>query len=776
MMAEVRKKGCPAMRRGTRGIWGLLLAALAAAALLACACACAEEAGTDLVVLTTTDMHGKCWETNILTGEGVKQNMLRVSTAVREIRQAYGEENVLLVDNGDLFQGTPVSEVHLLREGGGQEAMALCLEEIGYDALVLGNHEFNFPWEKMSSVYRGLRESGVAVLAANVYNSAGENELGTYIIREISVNGHPHKIGLAGLENTDITRWDLPANYPGLVFAHPDNPEYDLGKEASRYMEQMRADGCEMFIVSYHGGMGNAGEQLAYRFNSDNQGLRILESTDCLDLLIVGHDHSTAYSNMWFRDGAGRQVTVVNGGGQNLTETVFRLEEDAEGNLVCGLKSSGNLDLSAFEPDRALEEKIRPFAEAADAMMDEPIGLLSGDWDGSEEFYTRQNDTLDLVSAAMIAAGTERMQAKYGESGLEALRQASGLDHLDVDVSCSTAVNGGYIAHSGTITTREIYRMYRFANELLVIPLYGRDLKAVMEENAAKRLAARVLNGKAYFFSKNSVYTNLIFGGISFRYDMSAPAGERVEIESFSNGRAFDPDALYLVALNNYILGNAGCGLRAYSADDALWSQAADDAGGTVHDCIRDYITGICAGGGSVSPDLFTWKWEMVWLEDPAALQEYAGETAAVLAEAPLDGHSYVIYHEAQGCTLTEQIANGKAKTADIPARGNFLTGALPEDALVFTVHTESGGTLMLTDRKGRYLSCGRGGLYLAEEPAEHSRSAWRPVQAEGGYYLVSAGAENEQALEYYDGYINTYRVNANGSYLFNFYEVNGGE
>ncbi len=65
-----------------------------------------EEAFTDVVLLSTTDMHGKCWETNVLSGNEEKNNMLRVSRAAADLREEYGAENVILVDNGDTFQGT----------------------------------------------------------------------------------------------------------------------------------------------------------------------------------------------------------------------------------------------------------------------------------------------------------------------------------------------------------------------------------------------------------------------------------------------------------------------------------------------------------------------------------------------------------------------------------------------------------------------------------------------------------------------------------------------
>ena len=54
------------------------------------------SAYTDVAILSTTDMHGKCWETNILYGTAEPHNMLRVSTAVKEIRNEFGEENVVL--------------------------------------------------------------------------------------------------------------------------------------------------------------------------------------------------------------------------------------------------------------------------------------------------------------------------------------------------------------------------------------------------------------------------------------------------------------------------------------------------------------------------------------------------------------------------------------------------------------------------------------------------------------------------------------------------------
>ncbi|MCR5160327.1 MAG: 5'-nucleotidase C-terminal domain-containing protein [Lachnospiraceae bacterium] len=540
---------------------------------------------TDVVILSTTDMHGKCWNTNVLTDSPQRGSMLRVSSAVSQIREEYGEENVLLVDNGDLFQGTPVSQIQLLRYSSGEStdppAMALCLKEIGYDAFVLGNHEFNYDWAAMSAAYRWLEDNGVPVLAANVCydgtdaeHAAGENAFTPYIIKTITVNGHEHKIGILGFENSDITRWDLPVNYPGLVFAHPGNDVFSMSYEAQLYIPKMQEEGCEFIIVSYHGGLGDTDMDLVFGINSEDQGKRMIEECEGIDLLIIGHDHSTGYSNTFETDRSGKEVLVVNGGGQELTRSVFRFSEDEGGALVWELAETENLVIDDFDTDKALEEKIRPYAELAEAVVEQPVGTAEGDWDKNSNFFTSQTDSIDLVSAAMMEIGTKRLQKKFGETGTAALKDAAGLDHLDVDMSMtSVTASGNYTICPGDISFKDIYRLYRYDNVILVLPMYGREILAVMEENAANRLAVREIWDEAYFYTHDDQFTNIVFGGLNFTYDMSKPAGERVQAEGFSNGRAFDENRLFLVVVNNYILGNERCGLREYGEEDAIWSQ-----------------------------------------------------------------------------------------------------------------------------------------------------------------------------------------------------------
>ena len=220
----------------------------------------AEETDNEFVVLSTTDMHGRVWDKNVLNDTNMSNSMLNVATAVKEIRASY--DNVILLDNGDTYQGTPVSSYQLsLQKQGLTELpnpMALAMKEIGFDAATIGNHEFNYAWDLMEEVRAYLADETqgnvVESLCANLYYEAtGENVFTPYMFKEFTLNGETYKIAIIGFENTDCPRWDVPDNYPGIVFTHPDNTTGAMAWEAEKYVAEVKAQGADLVIVAYHG-------------------------------------------------------------------------------------------------------------------------------------------------------------------------------------------------------------------------------------------------------------------------------------------------------------------------------------------------------------------------------------------------------------------------------------------------------------------------------------------------------------------------------------------
>ena len=765
----------------------LLLALVLLLGMLPAAGFAAEAETVDFVVLSTTDMHGKCWDKNVLTEANENNTMLRVSTAVRGFRETYGE-NLLLIDNGDLYQGTPVSTVQLGKISSGESsdppAMALCLGDIGYDVSVLGNHEFNYPWTTMTKAYDYLASRGVPIITANLYydgtdgvHEAGQNVFTPYLVKTFTIDGTAHKIGVLGFENTDCTRWDVPDNYPGILFSHPDNPQRSIAWEAQRYLPMMRAEGCEFIIVSYHSGTGSASGELVYGQNTEGQVTRMIAECEGIDMVIAGHDHSNGYSNTYLPDKNGKDVLVVNGGGTQLTKAVFSFSEDAEGKLQYTVKEAQNLGLSAYAVDQTLKEKIAPYAALAEEYVNQVAGYAVGEWDSSHNYYLEQTDTIDLINEVQKSYGSKYLALKFDtDEKKAALYEATGLDHIDVDVSAASPVtSNNYCVRPGEITMKTIVQMYKYDNNVLyILPLTGQQIKDVLEQNAATRLKATVKNGAVSYSAVGDSFTNVVFGGLNFRYDMYQPEGSRVIIEGLANGRDFAPDKTYIVACNSYHLGNTGCGFGAFTPDDSIWNQNNDLGGSNIQEAILEYIRE--KGEFDTSP--FTWSWRLDYSGDLNAPTELKGDFAAqrIAPEDLREGDRIVLYYDAEGTVIGLEPAADQRRLEAVNTTSFQDYIAADAGAAVFTVGVADPeqGYYTLRSEKG-YLTAGQSGNSLGFGDEAGELAQWQFVPVEGGCHVMSVGANyngnHNQAIEWYSGFT-TYGVKDSEIYLFNLYRL----
>lgn len=596
----------------------------------------AEGDTQKFVVLSTTDMHGKCWDTNVLNDTSVSNSMLTVSTAVKSIRGEYnteGNDNVILIDNGDTFQGTPVSSYSITTATPEaitvQPPMALALKYLDYDAMVLGNHEFNYPWSTMQKVYQylndgsidvdgdGTTDASVPVLAANlVYkeadgtHQADENAFGTWVSKDITVGDKTVKVGILGLENTDCTRWDVVDNYPNINFAHLENTSYDMIYEAQKYVTEMKTAGCDFVVVSYHSGLGSGGNgELTFGTNTENQALRIIQNTTGIDMMITGHDHSDSYTNNKYQNSNGEDVVVVNAGGTDLTKTEITATEQADGSVTFSIADqTGNVDVTKYAADETLKNLVAPYATDASVYVNQSCGTIKdAGWDSKVNFYLEQTDTMDLVNRAQMNRGAYYIQQKYAsEEALSALKEKYGEDYsLDVDLSASSVVvSNNYTVKAGTLTMKNIYQFYKYDNSLYILPVTGQNIKDILEYVAENRLGYTIKNGKITYKTINDYFTCPVFYGLDFSYDMSKEDGSRVTINGFKDGKDFKLDQTYNLAINNYHLSNGP--FADFKPVDTIWSQTDDMGGGVVQDLIKEYVS--AAGEDGISPDRSDWS------------------------------------------------------------------------------------------------------------------------------------------------------------------------
>lgn len=386
------------------------------------------EAKSDSItvsILTTTDMHGRAYDWNSYTNSALSNNFLQAAKLVAERRAAVDDS--ILIDVGDILQGSALSSYNILQEGGENSPMATALRYIGYDAFVLGNHEFNYApqiqwnyYNLLTSTDKAVAGQPVDVICSNVVETeTNESVFSPYKTFTYKFeDGTTFTIGLLGFENMNNANWDVASHYEGCTFGHPDNTEKSYVYEWENYYGKEMQEKCDYIIVAMHSGEGNPDI-----YNQENQGGYFATHTTGVDMLLTGHNHQR--NAVTLQNKNGENVLVMNGGGSTLGETVLTLTKGADGkvtvtaaestmhplNSALGKDENGK-DIRVPSPDfksgdpnyDGLKDLITPLFERSDAFVNKKIGTVSGEWDTISNYYLTQSDSYDLVHKAQIWA------------------------------------------------------------------------------------------------------------------------------------------------------------------------------------------------------------------------------------------------------------------------------------------------------------------------------------------------------------------------------------
>src|SRR5687768_12943514 len=95
-----------------------------------------------IVVLGTTDLHGNIYPLDYYTNKPDNRGLGKDATLVKRVRKE--TPNVVLVDSGDTIQGTPLAYYHSKKNNRPPDPKMLSMNAINYDAMAVGNHEYNF--------------------------------------------------------------------------------------------------------------------------------------------------------------------------------------------------------------------------------------------------------------------------------------------------------------------------------------------------------------------------------------------------------------------------------------------------------------------------------------------------------------------------------------------------------------------------------------------------------------------------------------------------------
>ena len=294
---------------------GTSLLALSGAGVLLPAKASAAR-GHRLTILHTNDMHSRIepfpLDDRRFAGMG---GMARRATMVEQIRQE--EEHVLLLDAGDIFQGTPYFNFY-----GGELEFKL-MTEMGYDAATLGNHDFDNGLEGLKAQ---LPHAGFPFLVAN-YDFSNTILQGAFKPFRIFEKG-PVKVGVFGL-GIELKGLVNDKHFEGVEYLEPV-------AVAREVVQELKALGCDLIVCLSH---------LGYAYEEDKiSDLKLASKVEGIDLIIGGHTHTFLEEPAVVMNPAGEEVLVnqVGWSGINLgrIDYVFGKRKEKKGVFTASLPVS----------------------------------------------------------------------------------------------------------------------------------------------------------------------------------------------------------------------------------------------------------------------------------------------------------------------------------------------------------------------------------------------------------------------------------------------------
>lgn len=543
--------------------------------LISCASVEMGPVSHSIAVLSTTDMHGRAASKDVATGKEDTASMPRVATAVNAVRENFGK-SMLVIDNGDTIQGTLMAQYAINYKIDEINPMVSAMSYIGYDVWTMGNHEFNFLPKQRDTQVLFAENNGISCLSGNVTlledgknvhgdkAKSGEPYYQPYEIFTFKFeDGLKAKVAVIGLGNAANASWDLATNYPNLTFSSLENPDGILANEIDKWVSVVRdKEKADIVIVAVHSGLGKADE-----FSLESQTLMAAKATSGVDLIIAGHDHQPNITIT--QNSIGEDITIVNGGGKALTESVLTIA--FEKGKVTGLNIESSLTaLDSVTPDETLSQMMEEWYNETYNWASAPIGTFDNGWNSvKDQAEGKSNNDMILSQTALIDfIHKAQIWCTWQSEGVEGatVSIASAVFGTDAKKNLSFVPTDG-----DTISTLELSKLYRYSNNLLcAVELTGQELYNWM--NCVAGMYA-IKDGKVAMAEGVSIYGLDTFYGVDYVIDPSLESGKRL-VKAEINGIDIREIDSVKVALNSYRL-SGGYGFAeatGKSEADCFWT------------------------------------------------------------------------------------------------------------------------------------------------------------------------------------------------------------
>jgi 2',3'-cyclic-nucleotide 2'-phosphodiesterase/3'-nucleotidase len=507
-------------------------------------CTAFGQQRAQVTILQTTDLHGHIYPVDYYTNKPDMNGLAKAATIIKRARKE--TPTLLLLDSGDTIQGTPLVYYHNKKNNQPPDPMMLVMSYLKYDAMAVGNHEYNFGLKVLE---KARREAQFPWLSANTYRKGTEQTAyNPYLVKE--VNGV--RVGILGLTTPGIPSWENPENYAGLEFR-------ETVAEAKKWVSILREkEQVDLVVISMHMGIERdlrTGEVNPGQVANENAAVAIAEQVAGVDCILMGHTH--------------REVPAVFINNVMLTQADKYADRVARADFYLEKAEGGRWRVTAKAARTfIIDEKVAP---------DEEVLKLGEPYDRETQGWLSR--VIGESSAEMTAA-----DARFRDTAILDLIQRVQLEAGKADVSMAASFNLEARLPQGPVTVRDIAGLYVYENTLVVIEVTGQQLKDALE-HSAKYFRAYVPGKPVADLVDEKIpgYNFDIAEGVSYDLDISKPVGERIRNLTFK-GRPLSPTQKLRLAVNNYRV-NGGGGYTMYKGAPVVYRSSTE-----IRELIIDWV------------------------------------------------------------------------------------------------------------------------------------------------------------------------------------------
>lgn len=503
-----------------------------AAVAMTASCCGPEDGEYTFRILTTNDVHGRYFD-SLYVSQRTSNALTNVAWYADSIRVADGAENVVLIDAGDCLQGDNAAYYYNYVDTVSKHLFARMVEYIGYDAVIVGNHDI----ETGHPVYdRIVRTMDVPFLAANAIRT---DDGKPYFQEYVTLNRHGLRITIIGFTNPNIKSWLSPLLWEGMTFE-------SLTAMTQQVVDRVRKkEKSDVVIVAVHAGTGN-GDGSQY----ESQGLDLFNSLEGVDFVICAHDHRPVVHK-------NDSICLINAGShcRNLGFGSVTLKVEG-GKVVSKRLDAELLPIDKRNVDTRMQELFRPDFEAVKAFTLMEVGELETDL-RTRDAFKGMSDYMNLIHTLSL-----------------------GCAPAQISFAAPLTFNG--FVKKGTLVYNDLFTIYPFENQLFVVKMSGKEIKDYLEFSydswintidSADDNLLKIVNepdprtGQKRWSFVNRSYNFDSAGGLVYTVDVTKSFGGRVNIVSLADGTPFNENAQYDVAMTSYRASGGGGLMKAVGID-----------------------------------------------------------------------------------------------------------------------------------------------------------------------------------------------------------------